>query len=69
MKLATWPRLLSRPWLTNDFVRKLRRKIKIKMIIHLIIVILQEKDQESFPLSQEFKLDQLQVRNQAITAS
>ena len=69
MKLATWPKLLCRPWLTNDFVRKLRRKIKIKMIIHLIIVILQEKDQESFPLSQEFKLDQLQVRNQAITAS
>ena len=32
MKLATWPRLLCRPWLTSDFVRKPRRKIKIKMI-------------------------------------
>ena len=32
-------------------------------------MILQEKDQESFPLSQEFKLDHLQVRNQATTAS
>ena len=32
MKLATWPRLLCRPWLTSDFVRKLRRKIKIKII-------------------------------------
>ena len=28
-------------------------------------MVLQEKGQESFPLSQEFKLDQLQVINQA----
>ena len=32
-------------------------------------MVLQQKDQESFPLSQEFKLDQLQVRNQATIAS
>ena len=32
-------------------------------------MVLPEKDQESFPLSQEFKLDQFQVRNQGTTAS
>ena len=32
MKLATWPRLLCRPCLTSDFVRELRREIKIKVI-------------------------------------
>ena len=32
-------------------------------------MVLQENDQESFPLSQEFKLDLLQVRNQATTTS
>ena len=32
-------------------------------------MVLQEMDQESFLLSQEFKLDQIKVRNQATTAS
>ena len=68
--MATWPRLLFRPWLTSDFVRKLRRKIKIKIINIFNQYGLIRNGSGILPFESEiFKLDQIQVRNQPTTIS